>query len=563
MTRTLTHGINTFLIILIFTGCATVKDLQKSGRLLRKYETYYLNDSLKFSYAFPGDYQLLSEKKVIKKSLRSNNLPINSKYCLAYYKTTTEPELEHYLLYFADTTTANKALKKSGIYHFDNANPFIDTTNCMVAYGVLLDDGKSVVYIIGKSPKKNFHNLRKEYLDIFQTVKIGNDYNNVDITDAFSLAEEYAWDEDSLVNYLLPVKKIRQQEMNYSYDIQQHNQYLQTLGTYQSRITNLEPEQEKTIQEWRTTNNYLDEKLIDNNHLVVTDEKVLDFLIDKCKNEKIVMFNENHFSPNNRMLVILLLKDLYDAGYRHLALEMLWDKNINERGFAVSKSGFYTREPMASNLIREAKRIGFNVFGYDDFSKDREKKQAENIYNNTFKIDPLTKVVVLAGFDHIYEKITTNRKRMAGEFKNTYHIDPLTIDQTEYKTSDNIKLAIIDTVLTPRRRTLQADIYVTNNLNYNTFAHWSHFINYTISILIPDTTIDRINKPTPIDYMINICKKTEYELDSTAVPVYNYAIKKPVTNQINILLPASDYLFFIRSDHNKLIFLGNMDIKEN
>jgi hypothetical protein len=468
-----------FLPLVVFIACSPIKDLQKNERILLDWDKYYLNDSLKFSYAFPGDYQVFPERKVIKKSLRRNNLYLNPKYCLAYFQTNVDPLLEQYLFYYKDKTTADKAFSKLGVYGLEREAPFIDSLKYLVLKKIPLANDRGIIYLIGKSAGDAFHSLLSEYLEsIFPSVKTGDDYRDIDITDAFTLAEEYAWDEDSLINYLQPVKKLYQQKMNYNYDIQMHNYYLQALGTYQSRITNLESEQEKTIQEWRTLNNYLDAKLIDSSHCVTIDEKVLDFLIDRCKSEKIVMFNENHFSPNNRLLVMLLLQTLYDAGYRHLALEMLWDTNINERGFTISKSGFYTREPMASNLIREAKRIGFNVFGYDDFSKDREKKQSENIYNNTFKVDSLTKVVVLAGFGHIHEKITTNRNRMAGEFKNTYHIDPLTIDQTEYKTNSNIKLAIIDTVITPKRKNLQADIYVVNNLNYDTFAQWNHCIDF-------------------------------------------------------------------------------------
>jgi hypothetical protein len=562
MIRILLHGVEFFLSLIIFIACSPIKDLQKSERILLEWNKYYLNDSLRFSYAFPGDYQVFHERKVIKKSLRNNNLYLNPKYCLAYFQTNIAPLLEQYLFYYKDEATADKALSKLEIYGLENGAPFVDSLKYLVLKKILLANERGVIHLIGKSAGDAFHNLLSEYLEtIFPSVKTGDDYRNVDITDAFTLAEKYAWDEDSLINYLHPVRKLHQQEMNYKENMQMYNIYLQALATYHSRITNLELELDKIIQEWRTTNNYLDAKLIDRNYCIIMDEKVLDFLINKCKDERIVMFNENHFSPNSRLLVMLLLQDLHDAGYRHLALEMLWDKNINERGFTISKSGFYTREPMASNLIREAKKIGFNIFGYDDFSKDREKKQAENIYNNTFKVDSLTKVVVLAGFGHIHEKIATNRNRMAGEFKNTYHIDPLTIDQTEYKTNSNIKLAIIDTVITPKRKNLQADIYVVNNLNYDTFAQWNHYINYNVSI--PDTIVHRINKvANPIDYVMNIYRKIDYEIDNTTVPVYNYMLKKPVINQINLPLPAGNYLFFIKNDYNELILSGNMDIKE-
>ena len=54
-------GIKILVVFLLITGCATEKQIRKSGKILKEYNTYYLNDSLKLSYVFPADY--LEEKK--------------------------------------------------------------------------------------------------------------------------------------------------------------------------------------------------------------------------------------------------------------------------------------------------------------------------------------------------------------------------------------------------------------------------------------------------------------------------------------------------------------------
>ncbi|MDR3184178.1 MAG: hypothetical protein LBT49_02070, partial [Prevotellaceae bacterium] len=482
---------------------------------------------------------------------------LDAKNCIAYYQTDVPPLLEHYVFYFKDAKTANKALDKLGKYDVGMPGTIIDSANCMVAQGVLLEDGRGYVYIIGKSPEKNWLSLTGEYLnDVFQQIKAGDGYEQVDITEPFTLAREYELSDDSTINYLLPVIKLQQGEMNYRYTVPSTHLYLQALGTYQSRITNLEPELEQTLQEWRVINRYWDSQ--PDIKYLATDEKTLDFLLQQSKERQIVMINENHFSPDNRLLVMLLLDDWYKQGFRYLALEMLWDKNINGRGFAASHSGFYTKEPMASKLIKEASNRGFKVFGYDDFSKDRERNQAKNIYDCTFKVDTLAKVIVLAGFEHISERASAGgRTWMAAEFKQTYHIDPLTIDQVEYKTDKRYNLAVIDTVSAPKKRRIQADIYVSNNLNYETFARLNHYVDYIIEL--PDTVINRMNKLVQSDYIISIYNAADYRADSTAIPIYNFMIKKPAPGKITIPLQKGSYLFLLKNTYNELIFSGTMD----
>jgi hypothetical protein len=538
----------------MFCGCYSVKNIQKSGRILKEYSNYYINDSLRFSYRFAGDYQLLQEKNTVKKSLRSNRLSLNANYCLAYYRTNVEPLLDHYAFYFKDAKTANRELAKLGKYNVKTPNPIIDRANYTIAHGIVLENNMGYVYLIGKNPKKEFTILEKEYIDdVFQQIKTGKDYKNVDITEPYTLARQYALNEDSTVNYLLPLIKLRQYEMNYMHDNYSKYQYTGALRTFQSRISNLEHE----------FYNLSSKKATIDSGYIATDGDVLDFLTEQCKEEKIVMFNENHSAPNNRMLVQLLLQKLYDSGFRYFGLEMLWENDINERGFAASKSGFYTCEPMAANLIKEAKNIGFQIFGYDDYTSEREKKEAENIYNNTFRLDSLAKVVILAGFGHIDENISAKKNWMAAEFKINYGIDPLTIDQTNYyyMAKTNNWLAVVDTILMPKNKnTNQADIYLSNNLDYTTFAKLNHYIDYVIEL--PDSVINRINKPIQRDYIISVYRTQDYERDNTAVPVYNYLIKKPVTDKIiTIPLQKNEYVFFIRNEYDELIFSDNMEIK--
>ena len=454
------------IIILLFTSCSQVKEVQKGERILQEFWQFYLNDSLKFSYRMGGDYEPVNKKREINKSLKINRLPLKSNNCIAYFKTFLPPPLEHYLYYYQNVEQVNKSLSKLGINTETNQLPFFDSLNFRAIYSFQLSDNKGFINIIGLSPEREMLNLVPEYKDLFQNIKTGNDYQNR-FTDPFTLARNFDFNiEDSTTNYLRPIKILSQHRKNYENNIVDKNIYIQAFATYQSFITNLEDELENLISEWRNMTGFNDNKYPDLKYLA-TDKQALTYLIEQCKTQRIVMFNENHFQPNHRFLIMLLLKDLYEQGFRYLGLEMLWDKDINQRGFAVRKSGFYTREPNASNLIKEAIKLGYNVFGYEGKGQNRGKQQAENIYNQTFGIDSAAKVLILTGTGHINRN---DKERVVAELINNYNINPLTVNQVVFQTKSDNWLSVIDTVSIPANKSFKADINVSNNLTYYIFG---------------------------------------------------------------------------------------------
>ncbi len=205
------------------------------------------------------------------------------------------------------------------------------------------------------------------------------------------------------------------------------------------------------------------------------DAQVYDKIVDAARGHKIVMFNENHFMPQHRVFVLNLLPRLERLGFNTLALEALFsDERINEpNAFPTLKEGFYTREQNYGHLIRKAKELGFRFVSYDHYDnpKERERSQAENLYNKTFKADPDAKVVVLAGIAHILEKETKrHRKWMAALFKEKYHIDPLTISQTglnRYRNLFEHELGLVEGASFKEHRLNSVDFLVLNNIAVN------------------------------------------------------------------------------------------------
>ncbi|GAA4310595.1 hypothetical protein [Nibribacter koreensis] len=157
------------------------------------------------------------------------------------------------------------------------------------------------------------------------------------------------------------------------------------------------------------------------------------YLLEQAKKHQLFIINESHHNPLHRAFTQSLLADLYQQGYRYLALEAL-DQNdglLNQRKYPVQTSGYYTKEPQMGNLIREALRLGYTVFGYDSEGNGREREigQARNIQQMLQK-DPKAKMLIHCGFDHANEGPSPAwEKAMAGRLKEFTGLDPFTVDQ--------------------------------------------------------------------------------------------------------------------------------------
>ena len=159
-------------------------------------------------------------------------------------------------------------------------------------------------------------------------------------------------------------------------------------------------------------------------------------ILDLSNDNQVLMFSENHFKPQHRKTITYLLPKLKEQGFKYLALEALSpeaDSLLNTGARVLNSTGFYTREQNYVELLETAQNEGFILISYDDFTSNRELKQAQNIFDKTLKMDPNSKIVVLAGFGHINESIDSKGNYlMAGHFKKISGIDPLTISQTTF-----------------------------------------------------------------------------------------------------------------------------------
>ncbi len=162
-----------------------------------------------------------------------------------------------------------------------------------------------------------------------------------------------------------------------------------------------------------------------------------DVILEMAKARRAVFFNEAHSAPITRTLTIELLPKLRELGYNYFAAETLYDtdRDLQKRGYATPKSGFYVNEPLYGEMIHTALRLGFKVIPYDvenaGAGDARERAGAERLYQEVFKKDPNAKLVVNAGFAHVQKSGKYLRGSSMGEFfKQISGIDPLTVEQT-------------------------------------------------------------------------------------------------------------------------------------
>lgn len=176
-------------------------------------------------------------------------------------------------------------------------------------------------------------------------------------------------------------------------------------------------------------------------------------LIDSLANKhQVVMINEEHDTPLHRAFTTRLLPILYAKGFRYLAAETLYedDKELNKRGYPTQKTGFYSADPVFGQMIRVALRLGFKLIPYEHIPQncqnpadkpmycfnERERGQAQNIYDRILKSDPKAKVLVHVGRGHNQQVNDRDWAMMAWHFKDISKIDPLSINQMMSERSD-------------------------------------------------------------------------------------------------------------------------------
>ena len=305
----------------------------------------------------------------------------------------------------------------------------------------------------------------------------------------------------------------------------------------------------------------------------------IELISEKSKNTEYVIINETHHSPHHRVFAKSLLKELYNQGYRNLAIETLSindeyeDKLLNVRKYPLVNSGTYSREPQFGNFIREALKFGYNVFPYDIAyakgmsmsSKEREIGAAKTIISNKGK----GKTLIFCGFDHVLEGHIGGafEYALAERIKQFSGIDPLTINQTQFDQKSNpsfehpwfSKWNITDPkVLMHNEKPFKIKNYSTGYCDIAIIHPRTTYIKNRPSFAFSDKTkifslnVDTIKVAKP--YLILAFKSEENYTSS--VPVDIIEVNDNIDTEMNFILEKGVYNFIIPTTPEKAYLIS-------
>jgi hypothetical protein len=535
-------GISLLIAICFQYGCRSFI-YSKGGRVESKYRNYYFNDSLNVGAVVYGDMELFFGD-----SINGDSLPKFTHFCKAVLKKFKIGSSDTILFSSIPKTYSIIGLVRNSTAI--NQNEYKNVLDRRIFYlmktikyknreayeGLIRIDQNRFLSIIdyGESDREHaeagFHTIM---IKTAQRIRDGESMESV--VDAFEDAEDL-FNNDG---YLTPFK-LAENRNNYK----EKSLVDQALATYYSFCGDIElvRRSERSFMDIKQEN-------IEAKNLSPAAIAILNQTSDK----QVVMFNTAHHRPEHAYFVGQLLELLHQQGYTHLALEALGDSAmVMENGFVNYDDGFYTRDPVMSNLISKAFSIGFKIINYDTDSEDREEVQAKNIVDQIFKTNKDCKLIVLAGYAHIDE--TATPKKMAAFFRDKTNIDPFTIDQTTLMTSSckNLEAGNKEEVFIYTNNDLKTgtDLVVWNNINMQTKP-----VGFPIAGAVRDITINIPDLSAEKDSLAAfiIYNHVNFLMDSTVTPVFVKVI--PVKkNAYQLKLEKGRYLVKCLGKNKRLLY---------
>ncbi|KQV90343.1 hypothetical protein ASD15_23855 [Massilia sp. Root351] len=172
-------------------------------------------------------------------------------------------------------------------------------------------------------------------------------------------------------------------------------------------------------------------------------DDALEAIVREARKHRVVILNEAHHVPLHRAFAMRLARELRKIGYTWLAAET-FEKTVFGKGYLALSDGYYSREPVFGNFLRDAAGDGWKMVQYEPFdqvegetfaqqTERRETGQARNLVERVLAKDPSAKVFIFVGYGHAAEMPRvgngTGTAMMAAQLKHMTGLDPLTIDQ--------------------------------------------------------------------------------------------------------------------------------------
>lgn len=288
-------------------------------------------------------------------------------------------------------------------------------------------------------------------------------------------------------------------------------------------------------------------------------------ILSQTAQEKVVIFNEDHSNPENRILFGSLLEDFKKQGFTAIAFEALGYEQPQFHGnVPLQKAGFYTWEPEFGNLLRKAKDLDFEMYAYEDSTQNslqgmkalnhRDSIQTENLMKIHQKHP---KLLVFAGHGHIEETHSGEWKKMAQRFQERTQINPLTIEQAAFSNFD----------FASRRHNRMEEIQVPSVMSNDASEIWvGQKGYYDLQILFPTDAnwyaSKRISHSIPYekvfqDHYLQIYKQED---PTYAIPLLVRKIKD--SNDLTVSLESKgNFRYYILTKFGQILKKGDFSLK--
>lgn len=514
--------------------------------------------SFNAEYSIPGDYE---EKQV--KSFRTYRLPkyIRKQRIKSLMELNTElpPYFSHYCMLYKDKNKTLRNSIKTNYRKLNDSPIYVDEEARHAIYIKPLEcssDNNLLLVLLSKTTTKEEFglNLIPEFSRIVESVQDSCEHS-LKLDDPFSIGFEAHKDTLGGINYIKPVIELSKTYQQYI-ETSQSFAYAQALSTFASFLSK-DKDWEKGFDLWlKRTSSYIEPSSLQLPKTTVAS------LLDLSKGEGIVILNENHFFPSHRLLLLSMLDELYERGFRQIGFEALSvsDSLINDRGFPLVESGFYTREPLFGILIREAIKKGFRVFGYDKKGQgaQREMEQAKAIYR-AYNSGGKQNMVVFCGFGHVQERSKVGKKMMAQLLNDVFKLRPYTISQTEsYLKTDESAIYSYQTNAELMKKGLNVDKKICTSLKQDVVLE---NLGYTkVQYNIPE----QLKHPTAL---LSVYSQKEVEAHAHPIPYFNTKLDSS-QNHVVFYLPKGQYKVLIVDTnlkilHKDVVVVKSFDSKSN
>lgn len=557
MTRILVSGFS-FLILLV--SCISQKNMSKkiNRNVLPDNEgkIYYRDLQNKIEIKYFGDYTFKTfTKKELKNISEQLSLHFSHKDTALFLASTVIPP-------FYKSTVIKLSAKphqiiknlKTGLNRNGSQFIYLDTINILRNKFVFLFWGN---YDTSFPDSASLNLTEKngialiEINEIRKSISIPqkNFFNDISSLAYNSLSNG----EQNSLNYLAPILRLSSYQ-NKNLNQAEQNYLFQLLSTYQSFFGNAD----SAIYYYSKAFN---KKFIQLNLPDSDFTPAKEIVLTAAKESQILLINEAHTDIRNRYFIRHILPDLYESGYRVLAVEALSQKDtlINTRKYPVIETGFYTKEPVFASLLTKALSIGFTLSAYDCFPdcKDcvqsdsyccinrREECQATNI-SKIINDNRKSKIIIFGGHDHIYKGTPLEGFKTMAMYLSEKGYRFTSIDQVKgnyyflSKTETNY-LSVVDTTKLPKSFTnYKADVYIVPPYPFTKNKSANYKKTYTInlnSIIPPEKRKARL--------YIKVFHSTDSMLPK-AIPIFISEIKQN-EKKLNLPLDKGEYLIQISS----------------